>query len=251
MIYRNFQLVLIFSLIFFCFSFSVRAEIIDSDSDGLADNEETNIYLTNPNNPDTDGDGFNDKLELINGFSPLYKNKKLIEVDTDNDGLSDDLELAFGIKINNPDTDGDGFLDGEEIKNGYDPKDPNPKKLEKKIEVDLSDQQLSYFLGKTKLGTFIVSTGAPVSPTPLGEFAIQNKNSEAKSKVGNLLMPYWMAFHKNLYAIHDLPVWGNGIKETTEHLGKPVSHGCIRLDTENAKLLYDWTLIGTKVIIKN
>jgi hypothetical protein len=248
MFWRKF---LLFLVIFFLLPSSLWAEGIDSDNDGLTDEEEINTYLTNPNNSDTDGDGFNDKLELINGFSPLYKNNKLIEVDTDNDGLSDGLELAFGTKINNPDTDGDGFSDGEEIKNGYNPKDPSPKKLEKKIEVDLSDQQLSYFLGKVKLGTFVVSTGTKNNPTPLGEFAIQNKNPEAKSKVGNLLMPYWMAFYKGLYAIHDLPVWDNGKKETTEHLGKPASHGCVRLATEDAKFLYNWTPIGTRVIIKN
>lgn len=252
MIYKNFRLVFIFSFIFLFFSFSVKAEAVDSDNDGLTNEEEVNTYLTNPNNPDTDGDGFNDKLEIINGYSPSYNHKtKLSSIDTDSDDLNDELELAFGTKINNPDTDRDGFRDGEEVKNGYDPLNPEPKKLEKRIEVNILEQQLSYFLGKTKLGAFVVSTGAPASPTPLGEFVIQNKNPEAKSRVGNLLMPYWMAFHRNLYAIHDLPVWGNGVKETTEHLGKPVSHGCIRLNTEAAKFLYNWTPIGTKIIIKS
>lgn len=34
------------------------------------------------------------------------------------------------------------------------------------------------------------------------------------------------------------------------YLGKPASHGCVRLGVGPAKLLYDWTEIGTKVIIK-
>ena len=47
-----------------------RAEILDSDNDGLDDRLEeslgTNIY-----NPDSDNDGFTDAEEIKNGFSPL------------------------------------------------------------------------------------------------------------------------------------------------------------------------------------
>jgi len=42
----------------------------DSDYDGLNDYEEVKIYNTNPNNPDTDGDGTNDKDEILKGFDP-------------------------------------------------------------------------------------------------------------------------------------------------------------------------------------
>lgn len=42
----------------------------DSDNDGLNDYEEVMIYNTNPNNPDTDGDGLNDKDEILKGFDP-------------------------------------------------------------------------------------------------------------------------------------------------------------------------------------
>ena len=42
----------------------------DSDGDGISNIDETNIYKTNPNNVDSDGDGFNDGWEIINGFNP-------------------------------------------------------------------------------------------------------------------------------------------------------------------------------------
>jgi lipoprotein-anchoring transpeptidase ErfK/SrfK len=207
--------------------------------------------LTDPQNADTDHDGFDDKTELINGYSPLFADKRITEVDTDSDGLNDGLELAFGTKINNPDTDRDGYLDGEEVKNGYNPASADNKKLEKKIEVDISDQRLDYFLGRARLGSFQVSTGKNSTPTPLGEFTIADKDIRRESKVGQLIMPYWMAFKDDLYAIHDLPEWPNGKKEGADHLGKKVSHGCVRLATANAKFLYDWTPVGTKVAISN
>lgn len=45
--------------------------LIDSDNDGLVDEDEVNIYNTDPNNPDTDGDGYNNGLEIKIGYNPL------------------------------------------------------------------------------------------------------------------------------------------------------------------------------------
>ncbi|MDO8529176.1 MAG: ferric reductase-like transmembrane domain-containing protein [bacterium] len=45
--------------------------IIDSDLDGLTDEGEKQIYHTDPNNPDSDGDGIFDGTEVLNGTDPL------------------------------------------------------------------------------------------------------------------------------------------------------------------------------------
>ena len=47
---------------------------LDTDLDGLPDSLEK-IYKTNPNNPDTDGDGFKDGEEVGNGYNPLGPGK--------------------------------------------------------------------------------------------------------------------------------------------------------------------------------
>ena len=49
---------------------------IDSDLDGLTDNEE-DFWWTDPNNPDTDGDGYSDFEEVENGYSPIGPGKIL------------------------------------------------------------------------------------------------------------------------------------------------------------------------------
>jgi len=68
-------------------------DVIDSDKDGLSDEEEVALGL-NIENVDTDSDGLFDREEV-----KIYKTDPL-----------------------NPDTDSDGFLDGEEVKAGYNPK---------------------------------------------------------------------------------------------------------------------------------
>lgn len=42
----------------------------DRDRDGLYDDDETDVYATDPDNPDTDGDGNDDGLEVFDGTDP-------------------------------------------------------------------------------------------------------------------------------------------------------------------------------------
>ncbi|MGB0756990.1 MAG: LamG-like jellyroll fold domain-containing protein [Patescibacteria group bacterium] len=45
-------------------------DVDDADSDGLSDRLEDQ-YGTDPNNPDTDGDGYGDGQEVVSGYSPI------------------------------------------------------------------------------------------------------------------------------------------------------------------------------------
>ena len=71
-------LLVFFSLIFTSFgflsfaseNFSGKNIFQDSDQDGLT-NEEEQLYGTDPNNPDTDGDGYSDGAEVRSGYDPL------------------------------------------------------------------------------------------------------------------------------------------------------------------------------------
>lgn len=44
---------------------------LDSDFDGISNNDERTLYGTDPYNPDTDNDGYSDKTEIDSGFNPL------------------------------------------------------------------------------------------------------------------------------------------------------------------------------------
>ncbi|MGN6485173.1 MAG: hypothetical protein ACTHMX_12315, partial [Thermomicrobiales bacterium] len=55
-------------------SYSGGTNRTDSDGDGLYDDDETNVYHTDPNNADTDGDGYDDGQEVYDGTDPLDPN---------------------------------------------------------------------------------------------------------------------------------------------------------------------------------
>lgn len=97
----------------------------DSDLDDLLNNDETGVYGTNPNNPDTDGDLMPDGWEIRNGLDPLDSGDAL--TDADNDGLLNVDEYLLSTRADTADTDGDGVSDGDEVHvAGTDPTvDPN------------------------------------------------------------------------------------------------------------------------------
>lgn len=119
----------------------------------------------------------------------------------------------------------------------------------KYIDINLAKQQLSIFENGERLGTYKVSTGKRGMATPTGTFKVMAKRGRAWSKKYNLYMPYFMQFTGQGHGIHELPEWKNGYKEGANHLGIPVSHGCVRLGVGPAAKVYAWSDVGTPIVI--
>ncbi len=240
---------------------------MDSDGDGLDDDLERAIG-TDPFNPDSDGDGYDDGTEILNHFDPLGRGRLpidsrfssslagriLLQVEgrgeiwyvNPRDNLryyiKDYENLLKVIGVTGLGISSDNLnLIADSRKIGKD--DP------KNIKIDVSrDQRLYYYLGDTQIGSFPVSAGKATTPTPKGSFHIINKHPMAWSPYG-LWMPYWMGIGTGRFGLHELPIWPSGYREGEAHLGIPVSHGCIRLGIGPARFLYNWSNIGTPVLI--
>ena len=82
----------------------------DTDGDEINDYDEINTYKTNPNKEDTDEDGIKDGAEIV-----TYKTNPN-KTDTDEDGIKDSVEIViYKTDPNKADTDEDGLKDSVEI----------------------------------------------------------------------------------------------------------------------------------------
>lgn len=96
---------------------------------------------------------------------------------------------------------------------------------------------------------FLCSTGINGSETPKGTFIVQNKGDWFYTDKYGQGAKYWVGFKGN-YLFHSLPFDKDKKKIVDTTLGKPASHGCIRLKVEESKWIYDNVPIGSKVIVK-
>lgn len=217
---------------------------IDTDQDGLSDADELGIYHSDPNNADTDGDTFLDGHEVKMTYSPLVKNKKMHQVDTDKDGLNDWLEIAFTTDLTRADTDYDGVSDYEEVMKAKNPIDPNlTATTTRYLEVDLATQKLIYVVDGKLVTTMPVSTGMPITPTPVGNFKILYKVPMINYRGADFYLPgvkHNLAFKSGGYYLHTA-YWHNNFGKRTN------SHGCINMREKDVAILYKYIDVGTEV----
>lgn len=96
--------------------------------------------------------------------------------------------------------------------------------------VDISEQRLDLYVDGKPTQTWKVSTGKRRNWTPTGTYKPYWLNRHHRSSLfNNAPMPY-SVFFKGHYAIHGT----NQIKR----LGRPASHGCVRLHPKHAAILF-------------
>ncbi|MFH1611798.1 MAG: L,D-transpeptidase [bacterium] len=118
----------------------------------------------------------------------------------------------------------------------------------KYIDIDISDQIMTTYDNGNIIGVYEISTGRYNMPTPTGKFSILSKEENHWSTQYNLWMPFSMRFYSGFF-IHELPYWPSGYREGEDHLGTRVSHGCIRLGIGPAEEVFNFSDMGTSVVI--
>jgi lipoprotein-anchoring transpeptidase ErfK/SrfK len=113
------------------------------------------------------------------------------------------------------------------------------------VRVSISQQRMEVFHEGRKLFDWPVSTAKQGKITPLGiyqpEFLSRNHRSK---RYNNAPMPFAIFYDGN-YAIHGT--------DQIKRLGRPASHGCVRLDPQHAKILFGMVkyegMENTRVVI--
>ena len=120
---------------------------------------------------------------------------------------------------------------------------PEVPQEEKLIVVERDTQMVTAFEGEKLVFSNRCSSGAEGTETPKGEFRTYHKGpsvhmtnqGDALENIYNLPGVPWCSFFTGLgHAFHGT-YWHNDY-------GRPRSHGCVNLTSEEAKFIYRWTL---------
>lgn len=96
-------------------------------------------------------------------------------------------------------------------------------------------------------------SGRATDPPP-GRYRVFSKSRHTQSRVGSVTMEYMVRFVKRApgrsIGFHSIPVTRSGVPvQTEEELGQYRSAGCVRQSYDKAEQLYDWTPVGTPVVV--
>jgi lipoprotein-anchoring transpeptidase ErfK/SrfK len=168
-----------------------------------------------------------------------------------NHATNPDLDLNMPSDLARPQEDGLAaqpqpvYPDGETVESdgeaAVEPSEPTIV-----ANIDKGKQEMTVFVDGIEMHTWKVSTGIGGYSTPSGEFTASSMNKIWYSRQwDNAPMPHSVFFTKKGHAIH-------GTNEV-KNLGKPASHGCVRLSPKNAEtffnLVKDAGLENTQVVL--
>ena len=119
------------------------------------------------------------------------------------------------------------------------------------VTVSIADQRVAVLSGGRTVYTMVASTGMD-GTTPTGDFVIGARGDHFHNPTEGMGADYWVAFLGTTYLFHSVPTYenmGDYIEKEALKLGRPASHGCVRLTVADAQWLYGQLPEGTPVHI--
>ena len=105
------------------------------------------------------------------------------------------------------------------------------------VVINVAAKRLTVYRKGSIYREYIIATGKPETPTPIGNFTIINKELDPGGPYGTR----WLGLSKRGYGIHGT--------NNPPSIGTAASNGCIRMYNEDAEALFDMTPVGTSVRI--
>ncbi|HMQ54645.1 MAG TPA: L,D-transpeptidase family protein [Anaerolineae bacterium] len=133
---------------------------------------------------------------------------------------------------------------------------PLPPVENKRIVVSLSQQKMWGYQDGQQLWDWWVSSGLEDSPTSPGVFQVQNRQEQAYAASWDLWMPSFIGIYQPspisvvFNGFHGYPWRDDSTLLWRNDLGRPVTYGCLMVDSENAIQLYKWAEDGVIVEIQ-
>jgi glucan-binding YG repeat protein len=123
------------------------------------------------------------------------------------------------------------------------------------LVLDRSSSKLYVFTGSTNnwslSNVWSCAAGSSSTPTPSGTYTVQSKGTYFDS--GSARCFWWTQFWGS-YCFHSILYYQDGYTPSSasvmnSSVGSNISHGCVRLQTKNAKWVYDNVNSGTTVVV--
>lgn len=200
-------------------------------------------------------DYYTKAIDLLNNADSNILSDDDIDIDNKITSISDARD-KYLLAVNSSELDSEGDQSTSSMLQSISNQNINTLNIESLtsnlIYVDLDEQITYVYEGSADnwnlIEDFSCSTGIEGEDTPTGVFTILNRGDWFFSDSYGQGGKYWVQFLGD-YLFHSLPYDETQSEVLDYTLGSPASHGCIRLETENAKWIYDNVEDGTKVII--
>ena len=122
----------------------------------------------------------------------------------------------------------------------------------KRVVFDISDQRVWLVdKGDEVRRTYLVSGSLTDNLDP-GTYAVYSRSRHAVGINDSGVMEYFIRFTRGVNAaigFHSIPTKNGRPLQTEKQLGTPQSHGCIRQALPDAKRLWAFAPVGTKVVV--
>lgn len=128
--------------------------------------------------------------------------------------------------------------------------------LDVRLVVDLSDAKVYSYWGEQELASYPVAVGQPGWETPTGSFKVLRKqrNPIWRQPITGDLIPTgpdnplgdrWIGFWSDEH--HQIGFHGTNDEDL---VGKPISHGCLRMRNADIQALYEQIQVGTPILVR-
>lgn len=117
---------------------------------------------------------------------------------------------------------------------------------DKSIEIDLTNEIISLWQGGNIITTLPIAYQAREGnwfQSPTGYFRVGEMEKNKKSSLTGVNMPYSIQIYEDFF-IHEIPFFDDGIRLTSAYSG-----GCLRLETEHAKTLFEFAEKRMSVVV--